>query len=246
MSISVKIRRGDGPFWGAIKRVAHGVLSFHLPASGICRPFFGGLYHLHVATREGLIWALRFLWYEPLFRSQCDAVGQRFYMEQLPYLTGRGSISIGDGVRLSGKPGIGFSNRLVERPVLSIGDGTFIGHGTSFAIADGVRVGRHCLLAGGVTIRDFDGHPLDAERRRRMEPTPADGVAPVTIGDDVWIGKNATILKGVAIGDRAVVAMQAVVTTDVPADSVVAGNPARVVKSLKPMSSPEVADNAKA
>ena len=64
------------------------------------------------------------------------------------------------------------------------------------------------------------------------EPTPPEGIRPVTIGDDVWIGANALILKGVSIGDRAIVGAGAVVTKDVAADVVVAGNPARVVKRL--------------
>jgi acetyltransferase-like isoleucine patch superfamily enzyme len=55
---------------------------------------------------------------------------------------------------------------------------------------------------------------------------------PVVLGDDVWVGAGAVILKGVTVGDGAVVAARAVVTRDVPADTVVAGNPARVVKRL--------------
>jgi len=232
MSIGVKIRRGEGPFWGAVKRCAQGVLSFHLPAQGVFRLVFGALYRIHVGCRETTIWALRFLWYEPLFRSQCETVGRQFQMEKLPYLTGHGSIVIGERVRVSGKPNIGFNNRVHERPSLQIGDGSFIGHGSSFAVAKSICIGKHCLIAAGATIRDFDGHPIDAERRRRNEPQPADAIAPVVIGDDVWIGQSALILKGVRIGDRAIVASRAVVTKDVPADAVVAGNPARIVKSL--------------
>ena len=70
--------------------------------------------------------------------------------------------------------------------------------------------------------------------RRAGDPTPADGIAPVVIGDEVWVGFHAIILKGVTVGDRAIVAAGAVVTKDVPADAVVAGNPARVVKVLSP------------
>ena len=244
MSIAVKIRRGEGAFWGTVKRAALAVLSFHLPATGVFRVLFGALYHLHVAGREGLIWLLRFFWYEPLFRSQCDAVGRQFQMEQLPYLAGRGSIVIGDGVQLSGKSSIGFSNRAHERPKLSIGDRSYIAHGCSFAVAQSISIGRHCLIAGGVTVRDFDGHPLDAERRRRLEPTPVEAIAPVVIGDDVWIGQGATVLKGVSIGARAIVASQAVVTKNVPADVIVAGNPARIVKSLPLLEPPERAGDA--
>lgn len=81
---------------------------------------------------------------------------------------------------------------------------------------------------------DPAGHPTDAARRRAHEPTPPDAIAPVSIGDDVWIGTGAIILKGVSVGDRAIVAARAVVTKDVPADAVVAGNPARVVSTLAP------------
>jgi acetyltransferase-like isoleucine patch superfamily enzyme len=62
--------------------------------------------------------------------------------------------------------------------------------------------------------------------------TPAEGISCIQIGNDVWIGTGATILKGVTIGDRSVVAACAVVTHPVPADVIVAGNPARIVKNL--------------
>jgi acetyltransferase-like isoleucine patch superfamily enzyme len=232
MSIAVKIRRGEGPFWGTLKRAARKALGFHAPVIGVTKPLFGLLYSLHVFVREGLIWVRRVFWYEPLFRSQCASVGSEFQMEQLPYITGRGRIVIGDRVQLSGKPSFGFGNRLRADPQLRIGHGTFIGHGCSIGVAESVRIGNHCLLAAGVRVSDFDGHPLDAERRRRQEPTPAEGIRPIVIGDDVWIGAGAVILKGVTIGDRSVVGAGAVVTKDVPTDVVVAGNPARVVKHL--------------
>ena len=184
------------------------------------------LYGVHVFGREGLIWALRFFWYEPLFRSQCVSVGEAFHMESLPYLTGRGRIVLGDRVRLSGKSSFGFSNRLHAHSELVIGDDTFIGHDCSFGVAGSVRIGKHCLLATRVRVSDFDGHPLDAGRRRAKEPTPPEGIRPVVIGDDVWVGAGAVILKGVTIGDRSIVGAGAVVTRDVPPDVVVAGNPA--------------------
>jgi acetyltransferase-like isoleucine patch superfamily enzyme len=233
MSIAIKIRRGQGPVWGSLKWLARKALHFHIPVFGLTRPLFALLYRGHVLGREGLIWALRFFWYEPLFRSQCASVGEGFQMEKLPYITGQGRITLGAGVRLSGKPSIGFSNRHRASPELCVGDDTFIGHDCSFGIAFSVRIGKHCYLAGGVSVRDHDGHPLDALLRRAKEPTPAEGIKPVVIGDDVWVGAGALIMKGVTVGDRAVVGAGAVVTKDVPPDTVVAGNPARVVKELE-------------
>jgi acetyltransferase-like isoleucine patch superfamily enzyme len=153
-------------------------------------------------------------------------------MERLPYVTGAGRIVIGVGVRLSGKSGIGFGRCGGIRPSLLIGDETFIGHDCGFTIASTITIGKRCLIAGGVSIRDYDGHPVDAEARRRGMPCGAEAVKPVVIGDDVWIGAGAIVLKGVRIGDRSIIGAGAVVSREVPPDSVVAGNPARVVRSL--------------
>jgi len=232
MNWVAKLRRGEGPFWGRLKQLARWALSAHIPAGGAARPIFRLLYRAHVLARETAIWAARFFWYEPLFRSQCESVGPGFQMEQLPYLQGIGRIVIGSNVRLSGKPSISFSSRVDVAPELVIGDGTFIGHQCGFNIMRSVRIGKHCLLAGGVRVLDMDGHPTNAQDRRAGLPTPPDGGRPVVIGDDVWIGTGAVILKGASIGDRSIVAAESVVTRPVPADVVVAGNPARVVKSL--------------
>jgi acetyltransferase-like isoleucine patch superfamily enzyme len=228
------LRRGKGPFWGTLKVLAQRARSLHVPVPPLARPLFGLLYAAHVGGRDGLAGFLRFFWYEPLFRSQCAAVGPGLVMEQLPYLSGRGKIVLGSGVRLSGKPAFGFSNCHSDTPVLTIGDQTFIGHGCTFTLATAITVGARCLLAGGVRIYDLDGHPLDAARRAAREPAARDDSKPVTLGDDVWVGTGALILKGVTIGPRSVIGAGSVVTADVPPDVVVAGNPARVVKQLSP------------
>jgi len=232
MSIITQIRRGKGPFWGGLKRLAKALLTMHVPVGGPLRPFWRVMYSLHVFIRELWIWSRRFFWNEPLFRSYCESVGSRFQLEELPYIQGAGRIVVGDGVCLSGKPQIAFNNQYRDAPLLEIGDETFVGHFCSFSVAESIRVGRHCLLAGGVSIADYDGHPLDAEARRRGETSRACEIQPVAIGDDVWIGSGATILKGVTIGDRAIVGARAVVTRDVSPDTIVAGNPARIVKHL--------------
>ncbi len=221
------------PFLRRLKKIVKTVRTVHVPVNGLTRPLFRLLYRAHVSAREGLEWAMRFFWYEPLFRSQCSRVGNGFFMEQLPYLVGKGKIEIGAGVRLSGKSSITFARAHGQEAELVIGDGTFIGHACGFNVAQSVRIGSHCLFASGIRVFDLDGHPLDAESRRSGQPTPPEGISPVSIGDDVWIGNSALILKGVSIGDRSIVAAGAVVTRDVPADSIVAGNPARVVKSLR-------------
>jgi acetyltransferase-like isoleucine patch superfamily enzyme len=234
MGLLSKLRRGEGPFWGRAKRAAKAALAFHIPVNGPTRPVFRLAYRFHVLCRESWIWAQRFFWYEPLFRSQCEAIGPGFRMEALPYISGRGRIVLGKNVILSGKPSFTFYRPVFGLPELVVGDGTFIGHGCGFNIGQSVRIGHTCLLATNVQIFDNDGHPLTAADRRVSMLTPPEGNKPVVIGNEVWIGNGAVIMKGVTIGDRAVIGARAVVTKDVPPDTIVAGNPARVVKELPP------------
>ena len=108
-----------------------------------------------------------------------------------------------------------------------IGDYTRIGiHNT---IIGPVTIGSHVNLAQGITVTALN-HNFEDKNKRIDEQ----GVStkPVVIGDDVWIGANAVILPGVTIGKHAVVAAGAVVTTDVPDNTVVGGVPAKVIKKL--------------
>ena len=109
-----------------------------------------------------------------------------------------------------------------------IGDHTRIGiHNT---IIGPVTIGHHVNLAQGITITALNHNFSDLNKRIDEQ-----GISTqlVTISDDVWIGANAVILPGVTIGQHAVVAAGAVVTKDVPPYSIVAGIPAKVIKSLK-------------
>jgi len=216
-----------------IKIILERILRLSIPVNQLTRPFFSFLYHIHVFLREGLICLIKFFYYEPLFRSQCQKAGQGLWMEKLPYIIGQGVIEIGNNVRLSGKPSFAFSRKICKNPKLSIGNNTFIGHQTSFMVAKEIRIGNHCYIAGGVTIADNDGHPIDADKRRQGLPPDKDAVREVIIGDDVWIGRQAMILKGVTIGNRSIVGGRAVVVHDVPEDSIVAGNPAKVITKIE-------------
>jgi acetyltransferase-like isoleucine patch superfamily enzyme len=111
---------------------------------------------------------------------------------------------------------------------IEVGENTTLG-GTAIVSYESVVIGKNVLFGPEVVILDADGHPADRRLPDNAE-NKAKCVAPVKIGDHVWIGYGATILKGVTIGDYAVVAANAVVVKDVPAHAVVAGNPAKVIK----------------
>ena len=97
-----------------------------------------------------------------------------------------------------------------------------------------VIIGDHVFFGPAVQIYT-PTHPLDAaERRKGLESARS-----ITIGSDVWVGGGAILCPGVRIGDRSVIGAGSVVTRDVPSDSVVAGNPARLIRSLPRSTEPE-------
>jgi galactoside O-acetyltransferase len=123
--------------------------------------------------------------------------------------------------------------------VITIGDRTFIGR-SQIICHSRIQIGSEVLISWGVTIIDHDSHSLFWNHRVSDVLNWANGKknwrvvqkSPVTIEDRVWIGFNAIILKGVTIGEGAVVGAGTVVTKNVPPFSIVAGNPARVVREL--------------
>ncbi|MCU1616133.1 MAG: acetyltransferase [Frankiales bacterium] len=158
-------------------------------------------------------------------RARGVQVARRPYTAgRLPAIDRRGS----GRIRIGDRPifrGIEFRAllRADHGGVLTIGDGALINSGASLHAARSVRIGRDVRVAALASVSDTNSH----------EVVPGQGVriAPVEIGDDVWIGRGAIVLPGVTVGDGAVIGAGAVVTKDVPAHTAVAGNPARVLRS---------------
>jgi acetyltransferase-like isoleucine patch superfamily enzyme len=124
---------------------------------------------------------------------------------------------------------------------IDIGSWCYVGENSRIWSGSLVKVGDRVLIAHDVNIFDNLTHPIDpGERHRQIQSIFTKGhpprlnldERPIKINDDVWIGAGAFIMRGVTIGARAIVAAGSVVTKDVAADAVVAGNPALVVKSV--------------
>ncbi len=107
---------------------------------------------------------------------------------------------------------------------LTFGKDVFVNMGCLFQDAGGITIGDGTLIGHGSRLTTLNHH-LDPDRRADMIP------APVAIGRKVWLGAAVTVVPGVAIGDGAVVGAGAVVTRDVPANAIVAGVPARVIRT---------------
>lgn len=188
---------------------------------------------LVLGVRAFYYFGVRVVVCEPLFKAYCREVGSNFHTGTfLHWVQGRGDIILGDNVRMDGKISIAFAARYTERPVLRIGSNTGINHLVSFTIGNSITVGSYCRIAGGVAIFDVGGHPADPAARIAGNAPGSDEVKPVRIGDNVWIGQRSIIHPGVTIGDGSIVSAGSVVMSEVPAYSVVAGNPARKIANL--------------
>lgn len=227
----LKVRRAESPFYARLKRAIKAILSFELPSSGLLRPFWLGLYHCWFYLPEILRRIPVVLWRGPMFRSRCAKVGDRLYLERIPWISGNVRLVLGNGVKISGKVDI-LGGHVFAEPEVILGDGVFLGHGVSLQVAQRIEIEEGAALAGGCYVTDNDAHPLDIEARLRGEAVPADQVMPVRIGRYAWVGLGSAILKGVTIGEHSIIGVRSVVVSDVPPFSIAMGNPARVVKKL--------------
>ena len=145
---------------------------------------------------------------------------------------------VGPGVKLEVKPGgrlvlgrwswVGHGCKIrVHEGEVRIGAKTVLGQECTISAYQQVSIGRECVVADRVMLIDFDHGVVDVERPIRLQ-----GIykRDVRVGNNCWIGYGVCVLRGVTVGDNCVLGASAVVTHDVPADSVAAGIPARVIR----------------
>jgi acetyltransferase-like isoleucine patch superfamily enzyme len=232
-SFTLRVQRGEGPFYGFLKRSYFRVLRFSFTPR-LTKPFFHFLYYFHQNFLLAVRQFLNIVYFGPLFKSRCASVGKNLHVWRLPYLRGPIEVFIGDDVEIFGKVTI-FSGRIFEHPRLVIGNRVDIGHEIQFSINREVVIEDEVNIASLVHITDTDAHPRDTEARVQGAAAPPDEIKPVRICRRAWLGGGCWIMKGVTIGEGAVVGVNSVVLTDVPPYAVVMGNPARiVVKDVRP------------
>lgn len=113
---------------------------------------------------------------------------------------------------------------------ISIGDGTWVNNNfTAIAEYTSITIGKRVLIGTGVEVYDSDFHGISIKDRGQ---TKADWAKPVVIEDDVFLGSNVRVLKGVTIGKGSVIANSSVVVKDIPSGVIAGGNPARVIKVI--------------
>jgi acetyltransferase-like isoleucine patch superfamily enzyme len=152
------------------------------------------------------------------------------------YLNDKSKITIGEHSHIRGQLLL-----FAHGGNIRIGDYCYIGKNSYIWSAKNITIGNRVLISHNCNIFDSDTHPIDAKKRHEHckqiittgHPRICDlNEDPVIIEDDAWIGANSIILKGLTLGKGAVVGAGSVVTADVPPFTLVAGNPARLVKKI--------------
>ena len=159
--------------------------------------------------------------------------GVRFY--QKTRITGKGTVVIGNNTKFGIPAGGRFKSTYCELQAryedarIKIGENVAINNGFTIISAASVEIGDDTLIGRELQISDHDGHGILPDERRVSKGK----LKPVTIGKNVWIGNNVTILKGSVIGDNCIIGACSVVTGKCFAENtVLAGNPAKEISSL--------------
>ncbi|MFZ3137583.1 MAG: acyltransferase [Thermodesulfovibrionales bacterium] len=182
-------------------------------------------YHPQDAV-ELLFTFLKSFWYRIKYEKilKMATFGKRFRVRGKLIIKGPGKVIIGDDVVCDDRVTPYTHSR---EAIIRIGNKVFL-NGTRFGSAKSITVGSECILAD-CRIMDTDFHSLSKDRHSDDAPVK---IIPVYIGDNVWIGGQAAILKGVTIGENSVVGFGAVVVSSIAENVVVAGNPAKIIKNI--------------
>jgi len=226
-----KIKRRENKFFIFLYNLGKCLTKLNLPC---IRPIHGMLWWERTMRLGLWRWILKVSYYTPLFQSMCFKVGKNLNLVNgLPEINENIKIVIGDNVEIYGVNTSFGGGKIKREPILEIGSNTFIGPAVKIGVCEKISIGNHCLIAARVIMSDNDGHPLGWEKRRQHLAVDEESVKPIIIEDDVWIGEGAFICKGVRIGRGAIVAARSTVTKDVSEFTVVAGNPARVIREIR-------------
>jgi len=210
--------------------VAKRLLRTSVKPIGPARYLYRGLVTASSVFHGAVVFAKQALVATPAFLSLCEEYGDGISVECLPYMPGGAiRIRLGNNIRISGLISI-YATR-GRNPLLEIGDGVFIGHHTSIAVASHVKIGNYVAIGSNTFITDTEGHNKQPGELRSAWDTPAveSDIAPIVIEDGCWIGRNVAIFHGVRIGAGSVIGYGAVVRSNVPPGSMVVGNPGRPI-----------------
>lgn len=227
-SFLLKVKRGETPLFRTLRKIAGAILYPHAPPiPGVLRAPLRVMYLLHfgVVRLWHLFWNVCYC--HPLFQARCASIGRDVVVDRLPFVSGPVEIRIEDHVRIGGNVSI-LSARVDDTPVFVMKEYAEIGWNVTISVAKQVVIEEHARVSYDCRISDTDGHPRESDLRAQNVPAHPRDVKPVRICKNAWVGNGTHIMKGVTIGEGAVIGANSVVISDIPPFSLALGNPAEV------------------
>jgi acetyltransferase-like isoleucine patch superfamily enzyme len=225
-----RIKRAETPFWRGLKRLIVAVMkpgSPRIPPRS--RVIFRALYELHFAVIVIVRRLVTFFYRGPVFQGRCHSYGRNVTLAgSMPFVTGHVDIEIGDGVYIGGNVSI-LSGGPVERPRLVVGNRSSLGWNNLLVVNREIIIEDDVFIPHDCRISDSDGHPREADLRVAGVGPDLKDIRPVRICSRAWIGNGSHIMKGVTIGEGAIIGANSVVISNVPAYALAMGNPAEVI-----------------
>jgi acetyltransferase-like isoleucine patch superfamily enzyme len=223
--------RKDTPAARRAKQIVRALLAARVPPTALHRMLLAE----RSLRRSAWYELIRVLYYQPMFELQCAEVRGAGRLEltpdsKMPFIDNC-ALVLGTDWKINARTSFQGARNAPAKARIAIGDGTYLGSRVVLRAGLGIELGKHVFVAANVVLSSDPGHPLDPVGRR-TEAAPREDLRQMIVGDDVWIAEGATLLGGITVGEGAVIGAHAVVTKDVPPRTVVAGNPARVVKEI--------------
>lgn len=225
----LKIKRGESPVYRTLRTLIKAIVqprAVRVPR--FAKPPLRVLYDGHFMVI--ILWRLvvGLLYRNPLFQSRCASVGRRLSIDgPMPYVNGHVELHIGDNVWLGGKIVI-VAGSMEDHPKVTIGNGAELGWNVSISVTQEIIIEDNARVSYDCRISDSDGHPREADLRAAHRPPHPKDIRPVRICRDAWIGNGTHIMKGVTIGEGAIIGANSVVIGDIPPFALALGNPAEV------------------
>ncbi len=224
----LKIKRGDTPFFRFIGTLARFLLYPRSPRFPLfVKPLLGALYQFHFFVIRFTRLLLTLFYRHPLLQGRCASIGSNVSLDGLPFIAGPVEIHLGNDIWLGGNIAIQ-SGRFLDNPVLRVGDRTKLNWNLSITVNREVVIEEDVLISYDCRISDSDGHPRQMDLRIANAPLDPRDIRPVRICRGAWIGNGSHIMKGVTIGEGAIIGANSVVITDIPPFALAFGNPAEV------------------
>jgi acetyltransferase-like isoleucine patch superfamily enzyme len=224
----LNVKRGKTPFHRFLRGLLKGIFRPTPPRiPRLLRSPLRLLYELHflmIAIGRGLILVF---YRHPLFQARCASVGKNLTIGNLPFVSGHLEIHIGNNVLLGGNLSV-LSGSATDRPRLILGDRAELGWNVAISVSKEVVIEEDARVSYDCRISDNDGHPREADLRAANQKVRPRDIRPVRICRNAWVGNGTHIMKGVTIGEGAIIGANSVVISNIPPYSLAMGNPAEV------------------